>query len=125
MIKLKNNAKFANIILHFLGFSLCIVPPLACTLSYFPLWKSVGYEHCLAGGSVLLVVLCFFPLLKFIGRAITSYSSYVAWLLCFVLFFALSRIAEQMTVISMVGFISNLLGALCFKIARRSRDERE
>ena len=125
MTNSKNNESFANIALHFLGFSLCIVPPLACTLSYFPLWKNAGYEHCIAGGSALLIVICFFPLLKFIGRVISSYSSYVAWLLCFILFFALSRIADQMTVISMVGFIGNLLGAICFKLARRSTNERE
>ena len=114
---------FANLGLHLLGFSLCILPPLVCTLSYFPLWKGVGYGSCIAGGTALLLILCFFPLLKFIGRAIKSYGSYMVWLLCFLLFFALSKIAEQMVVISLMGFIGNLLGALCFGIAKRRRGE--
>ena len=114
---------FANLGLHLLGFSLCILPPLICTLSYFTLWKGVGYGSCIAGGTALLLILCFFPLLKFIGRAIKSYGSYMVWLLCFLLFFALSKIAEQMVVISLMGFIGNLLGALCFGIAKRRRGE--
>ena len=125
MTSSKNNSSFANLALHILGFSLCIIPPLVCTLSYFPLWKSVGYESCIAGGSALLLILCFFPLLKFLTKALTSYGSYLIWLLCFLLFFALSKIAEQMTVISLVGFIGNLLGSLCFAAARRRKNERQ
>ncbi len=125
MIKTKNNRNFANLALHILGFCLCILPPMICTLSYFPLWKSAGYESCIAGGSALLLVLCFFPLVKFLTGAIKSYGSYLIWLLCFILFFALSKIAEQMTVISLIGFIGNLLGSLCFALARRRKNERQ
>ena len=35
----------------------------------------------------------------------------------FVLFFVLSKIADEMTVIAFVGFVSNLLGALLFKLS--------
>lgn len=122
MTETKNKDKFANLVLHFIGFSLCIVPPLICTLSYFPLWKSAGYESCIAGGSAILLVLCFFPLLKFLTKAIRSYGSYLIWLLCFLLFLALSKIAEQMTVISLVGFVGNLLGSVCFAFARRVKN---
>ena len=41
----------------------------------------------------------------------------------FLLFLALSEIANQMTVTSLVGFIGNLLGALCFHLARRINRE--
>ena len=124
MRKPRNKSNFVNLTLHIFGFALCIVPPLVCTLSYFPLWKYAGYEHCIAGGSALLLVLCFFPLVKLVGRALGSYSTQLIWLLCFLLFFSLSKIADQMTVISLVGFIGNLLGSICFNIAkRRSRDE--
>ena len=114
---------FATFGLHFIGFSLCILPPMICTLSYFPLWKSMGYGSCIAGGSALLLILCFFPLLKFLTSAIRSYGSYMIWLLCFLLFFALSKIAEQMVVISLMGFIGNLLGSLCFGIAKKRKLE--
>ena len=123
MTKKKNNGLFIDFILHFLGFSLCIVPPFACTLTYFPLWKGAGYEYCIAGGSALIIVICFFPLVKLVGRAISNYSTPIIWLLCFLLFFVLSKIADQMTVISLVGFCGNLLGSFCFNAARRRRNE--
>ncbi len=105
--------------LHILGFALCIMPPAVCTLLYFPFWKMVGYEYCIAGGTALLLALCAIPLYKMIKRGLSNFSSYLMWLVLFLLFFALSRIAEQMIVISFVGFIGNLLGAICFFVAGR------
>lgn len=105
--------------LHILGFLLCIVPPSACALSYFPIWREVGYESCIAGGVALLIALCAVPLYKLLRHWLSSYSSYVMWLVLFLLFFGMSKIADQMTIISFVGFIGNLLGAVCFYIARR------
>ena len=111
---------FVNLTLLIVGFILCIAPPAVCALSYFPIWKTSGYASCIAGGTAVLLTLCFIPIYKLISHAIKSYSSYVMWLIFFLAFFALSKIAEQMTVISLVGFIGNLLGEVCFRIARRS-----
>lgn len=94
------------------------------TLSYFPLWTEGGGEYSVAGGCALLLVLCAIPLFKFIKRALFSFASYFLWLFLFLIFMALSKIADQMTVISFVGFIGNLLGALCFKLAKRKSAER-
>ena len=124
MRKQQNNRTFVSFILHFLGFLLCIAPPAICTLMYFPLWKATGYTTCIAGGTALILVLCFIPIYKMIRKGLMSFSSYLMWLMLFVTFFALSRIAEQMTVISFVGFISNLLGALCFRLAKKGKVSR-
>ena len=110
---------FVSLCLHFAGFLLCILPPAICTLNYFPLWKATGYENCIAGGTALLLVLCIIPVFKLIKKWIFSFGSYVMWLILFLLFFSMSRIADQMTVIAFVGFVGNLLGAICFFIAKR------
>lgn len=112
---------FVNLGLHFLGFCLCILPPAVCTLYYFPLWREMGYQSCIAGGTALLLALSIIPLYKLIKRGFEGFSSYMMWLLLFLLFFGMSRIAEQMTVISFVGFIGNLLGSVCFYIAKKIR----
>ena len=111
--------------LHIIGFLLCIVPPAVCTLMYFPLWRDLGYESCIAGGTALLLALCIIPLYKMIRRGLMTFSSYLMWLVLFLLFFTLSRIAEQMSVISLVGFIGNLLGAICFYFAKRAKTGKE
>ena len=113
---------FVKIGLHILGFSLCILPPAICTLCYFPLWKHVGYHSCIAGGVALLLALSALPLYKFIRRKLMSFSSYIMWLFLFLIFWGMSRIADQMTVISLVGFIGNLLGAICFHLAGRGQE---
>ena len=121
MSQTKKTNVFVSFGLHILGFCLCILPPAVCTLMYFPLWKTIGYEYCIAGGAALILVLCMIPLYKFLRRKFESYSSYLIWLILFLLFFALSKIADQMTVISFAGFVGNILGAICFHIAKRVR----
>ena len=110
---------FVSFCLHILGFLLCILPPAICTLNYFPVWREVGYESCIAGGVALLLALCAIPLYKLVAERLKSFSSYLMWLVLFLLFFGMSRIADQMTVISFVGFVSNLMGAVCFYIAKK------
>ncbi len=104
-------------LLYVTGIGLCVLPPAVCVLMYFPLWQQVSYQHCIAGGSALLLVLCMIPLYKLIRRGVAGVSSYLVWLIMFILFFTLSKIADQMTVISFVGFVGNLLGAICLHIA--------
>ena len=123
-MKQRKTNLFAYFCLHIIGFLLCIVPPAICTLSYFPTWKEVGYQNCIAGGVALLLVLSVIPLYKLLRRFLMSFSSYLMWLVLFLIFFGLSKIADQMTVISLVGFIGNLLGAICFFVAKRLKGVR-
>lgn len=125
MSKERKTNIFVNLGLHLFGFAFCILPPTICTLNYFPLWKSVGYEYCIAGGAALLLAICMIPLYKFLKQRFESYSSYMIWLILFLLFLALSKIAEQMTIISFAGLIGNLLGGVCFYFARRPRAVKE
>ena len=114
---------FANLTLHILGIIVCVVPPALATLCYFPLWKISGSSHTLAGGCALLLILSARPLFKYTRRLLSSPSSYVSWLLLFLLFFLTEKIAYEMTVISFIGLISNLLGAVLFRIAERTRKD--
>jgi hypothetical protein len=47
------------------------------------------------------------------------------WFILFVIFFLLSKIAHEVTVISFVGFITNLIGTLLFNLAKRYGPEGE
>lgn len=119
MTKSRKSNIFVNSILHIAGLLLCVAPPAICTLCYFPLWIDRGSSTSIAGGAALLLVLCAVPLLKLLKKHFSSPSSYVFWLIAFVIFSLVSRVAYEMTVITFVGFISNLIGAIMFWIAKK------
>jgi chromate transport protein ChrA len=115
--------KYANIYLHILGYLFCIVPPLVCTLTYFPIWKSTG-GFKISALCALVVVLAIFPLIRLIKRLLRSDATYILWLILFLAFYSLSKIADEMTVISLVGFVSNSIGAIILKLSG-GRNERK
>ena len=119
MIKSPKNNVFVNSILHISGILLCVLPPAVCTLLYCPLWIESGGAKSLAGGAALLLVICVIPLFKLMKRYFSSPASYVIWLIAFIVFSLVSRVAHEMTVITFVGFISNALGAVLFWLAKK------
>lgn len=106
-------------ILHLLGLAFCILPPALATVLYFPVWHEAGGGRAIAGGGVLLAVIFALPLFKWLNRLLHRSTPYVFWTVLFIIFFALSRIAHEMAVISFMGALGNLFGALFFMIERR------
>ena len=101
------------------GIAISTLPVLVCALSYFPLWLKRGGAYVVSGFAVILCILALSPLVKFVKDALKSPASYVLWLSAFLLFLLLSRIADEMTVISFVGFVSNLIGAVFFRLSKK------
>lgn len=100
-----------------------VLPPLLAVCSYFPVWREAGAGTVLSGFAALLLVMTLAPLLKALARVLSSPSVWGMWVISFILFFTLSRIADEMVVISLVGAISNLIGAIIFRAARRAGDD--
>ena len=113
-----------RIILRAIGFTLCVLPVTACIFLYFPVWQARGGEVLLSGIALLLLMLAVLPLYKAIKEALRSPAAYTVWLITFILFLLLSRIADEMVVISFTGFAGNALGAVCFKLAEGRPNER-
>lgn len=97
---------------------LSVVPPLCATLSYFPLWRRMGSTPLLCGMCVLLAVLSFLPLWRAVRAHLRGVCIWSVWLCLFILFRVFSHIAAQITVVAFFGFIGNLGGAVCFRLAR-------
>ena len=114
-----------KILLTLLGVAVSTLPVTVCTVSYIPIWQYRGSGAVLSGFALVLLLLCFVPLFKLVKRLLSSPAAHTMWFVCFVLFFSLSKIADEMTVISFVGFVSNLIGAAIFKFAGRSSGENE
>ena len=99
------------------------LPPLFAALSYFPLWKERGALALLSGWALLLALLAAWPIVRFAKEKLKSPAAWFVWLSLFILFSALAAIANEMKVISLIGFISNLIGTFLFKLAESYKSE--
>lgn len=116
MVKDVNPTK--RLFFNALGLAVSIIPVTAAILSYFPVWAKRGDSSILSGVSLVLVAIALVPLYKHVRAALRSPSAPLMWFFSFLVFLLLSRIADEMTVISFVGFVTNVIGSLCFKRAR-------
>ena len=114
---MQTNKLALRIALRTLGMLFCILPVTGAILSYFPIWLGCDGSKVLSGFTVLLCIMAHVPLIKGIKRLLASSASYMMWLIVFISFLILSNIAKEMTVISFVGFLGNLLGAVMFKLS--------
>ena len=108
------------LILRISGLLFCLLPPVLTVLFYFPIWKVKGGEYALCGFTLLLLLLSAAPLFNVIKRLLSSPSAHTMWFIIFIVFLLLSKIADEMTVISFSGFIGNIIGALFFKGADKT-----
>ena len=112
-----NQAK--RLLFNTLGICTSVIPVAVTIFSYFPLWLDREDASILSGISLLLIGAALVPLFTYFRQALRSASAPVMWFILFVTFFLLSKIADEVTVISFVGFVTNLIGALLFKLAKR------
>ena len=104
-----------SIILRIIAVLLCVLPPLAVTLAYFPLWVERSTAATLSGSALVLMLLCLVPLMRQISKGIKTPAMWMIWLFLFLLFFALKAIVDELEVITFVGFVSNSIGAVLYK----------
>ena len=105
--------------LKLLGLAICTVPVAMATLTYFPIWHTRGSGELMSGFCAFLLILCIYPIIKAIKHFLKSPSVFTVWLFLFITFMLLDSIAHEMTVISFVGAVSNLIGGIIFRISRK------
>ena len=108
-----------EILLKTFGLIFCTVPVISAIILYFPIWRERGAATALSGFTLLLIILSLLPFFNTVKRWLRSPAAHTMWFIVFVLFFLLSKIADEMTVISFVGFVGNFIGAILFKAARK------
>ena len=105
-------------VFNILGILFSVAVPMATTLCYFPFWISRGATETVSGLCALLLVLCALPLLNLLKKKLETPSLPLAWGILFVVMRSLSAIIDEVTVISFVGLLSNLVGAIFFRLAK-------
>ncbi len=119
-----NNTPAKRLIFNSFGIIFSVIPVSVSIFSYFPLWVGREDASILSGISLILMLAALVPCFRYIKTAISSASAPVMWLVIFITFFLLSKIADEITVIAFVGFLGNLIGAVFFRLARVKDDRR-
>lgn len=114
-----------RLLLNTVATVISVVPPVAATLTYFPVWISEGQETAFSGLCVLLLVISTVPLYRLAVQWLKTPSSPLIWLFVLIVFSAAAKIADQVTAIALIGFISNTVGAIIFYVAKRRGGEDE
>ena len=114
-----------RLLFYTLGFGISVIPVSVTIFSYFPIWIAREDASVLSGFSLLLLCAALVPLYKHLRNALRSPSAPLMWFILFATFFILARIADEMTVISFVGFTTNFVGSLLFKIAKKYGEEKD
>lgn len=108
-----------RILLKAAALAISVLPAMITALAYFPFWAERGDDAVISGIASLLMLLAALPIYRLTKRLLASPSVWVMWLFVFILFYSTSKIADEMIVISLVGTLSNAIGAIMFRIARR------
>ena len=103
-------------ILRALALVIDVGAPLTATAMHFPVWVERSAEATLSGIFVFLALISIIPLIKVVGHALKSPAAWMIWTLLFCVFAGLRVIIDEMLVISLVGMMANVAGAVLHKI---------
>ncbi|MBR0443286.1 MAG: hypothetical protein IIX15_03010, partial [Clostridia bacterium] len=104
-----------------LGLCCCLIPPIACTCTYFPVWEQTVGTWAMVGGTVaIIVIVAFIVLSKYLRSRIKSPSPVVISLCLWLFFVLVERTVEGLKMVSFWLFIGSLAGAVFFWLADRT-----
>lgn len=105
-----------------LALTVCILPPAAVTLHFFPTWFRVNrVEMVIPGVAVFFLCLAAIPIFRWIWRTLKTPACWMPWVVIWGILELIAPIYQQVRVIVFVGAVSNILGALLFKIGKGNR----
>lgn len=99
-------------IIYYTGLVISILAPLVAAATQFPVWTENVDSGQIGGMFVFVVLLCMIPLFNHLKIALKSPSSCLLWTIIFVCTWALSKIIQQLIIVSLVGTVANYVGAL-------------
>ncbi len=95
-----------------------VLVPFIATLCYFPVWVATSSEATVSGLFLILAFFCVIPFFRQIIAYFKSPSIPVVWAVLLVLFSCLRSIIDQMTVVLLLGTLSNIVGAIIYNIGK-------
>ena len=108
--------------LNILALCCCIVPPSATTLYFFPFWIELGMSAKVSGLSVLILIICALPFWRVLRENFKNPSVKTIWFIGLLAFWLIRPIIDEMIIICAVGFISNVVGSIVFKLRDKFKE---
>ena len=99
-------------IIYYTGLVISILAPLVAAATQFPVWTENVDSGQIGGMFVFVALLCMIPLFNHLKIALKSPSSCLLWTTIFECTWALSKIIQQLIIVSLVGMVANYVGAL-------------
>ena len=96
-----------------------VAGPLIATLICFPVWIERSTSATISGIAVFGILLSIIPVFKLIRKKSWTPSAWLIWVLLGVFFVTLRTIIDEMAIVSVVGAISNIIGAFVYKLGER------
>lgn len=97
-----------------------VAVPLVATLTQFPVWVEKSPEATMSGLFLIFAFLSCLPFIKQIKAYFKSPSVWVVWIILLVLFTCLRNIIDQMIIVCFFGIVSNIIGAVIYKIGEKT-----
>lgn len=110
-------------ILKFIAVGIDVAVPLVATLTQFPLWIERSTESTMSGLCLVLIGLSVLPFLKVLKEYFKSPSSWVVFGIIFVLLLLLRNIIDQILIVSLAGFVANVIGAGIYAIGNNMQEK--
>lgn len=103
-----------------LGLSCCLIPPIACTCNYFPVWEqTVGTWAMVGGTSALIAIIAFIVISKYWRSRIKSPSHVLTPLALWLFLGLIEKTVTGLKAVTFWLFIGSLIGAVFFWLADR------
>ena len=97
--------------------------PLGFAFALFPVWVEKSAEKTISGIFLVFALICVIPVFKWLSKHAWTPSSWILWVILFVLFAGLRAIIDDMVLICLAGAVSNLIGSLLYKIGEKLENE--
>jgi hypothetical protein len=112
---------FKRVLFDFLGLVCCLAPPIACTCSYFPVWKqTVGTWSMVGGTAALVAIIVFIVLAKYFRNRIKTPSPVVVFLFLWLFFMLIEQTIGGLKMVAFWGFFGSVVGTVFFWLSDRT-----
>ena len=105
--------------MYYTGLVLSILAPFIATLTQFPVWTQNADPKQVSAMFIVMAVICAVPLMNHFKQALKSPSAIAVWVFLFLVTWGLSQIIKQVMIISLVGMIANIIGAVLCGIGNK------